>query len=252
MEFQPTDSALFRTAIEGLKDFLPEAQLQISKEGLVISGMDSAHVGFVKYTLAAADCAVLKVPFAQSLGVPLTILAKVLAPVGASDVLSLKSTDETLIVSHVNEKLKKKSVCKIPFMELVVDALEIPNLEYAATIEAKTADVAALFKEVGAFGDTLSLFLNEDGFHVKAKNEMGEMTQLLENTEGREMELSGEGALPSPVGFGTRYLTSMLKCALSPQISLQINEATPMCITYKVGTASSLVFHLAPKLGEEA
>ena len=76
MELQPKDSSLFRTAIEGLKDFLPEAHLVVTKEGLVISGMDAAHVGFVKYTLAAADCAVLKVAVPQTLGVSLTILSK--------------------------------------------------------------------------------------------------------------------------------------------------------------------------------
>ena len=249
MELQPKDSALFRAAIEGLKDFLPEAHLVVTKEGLVISGMDASHVGFVAYTLAAADCTVLKTPVPQTLGVPLAVLAKVLAPVGASDVVSLKSTDEHLTVSFVNEKLKKKTVCNVPLMDIRVDAIESPALDYTVLLEAKTGDVAALFKEVGAFGDTLSLFLDEDGFQVKAKNEMGAMTQTLENTDGREMVL--DGALAAPVSFATKYLTSMLKCALSPQVRLQINEDTPMCITYNVGAASSLVFHLAPKLGAD-
>jgi hypothetical protein len=252
MELQPKDSSLFRTAIEGLKDFLPEAHLVVTPDGLVISGMDAAHVGFVKYTLAAADCAVLKVAVPQTLGVSLTILSKVLASVGAADVVTLRSSDEHLTVSFVNEKLKKKTVCNVPLMEIHVDALDIPSLDYAMTVEAKTADVAALFKEVGAFGDTLSLFLSDDGFQVKAKNERGEMTQVLENTEGREMEFTED--FKSPVSFGTKYLISMLKCALSTQIKLQINADTPMCLTYKVGISntSSLVFHLAPKMGDEA
>lgn len=250
MELQPKDSSLFRTAIEGLKDFLPEAHLVVTKEGLVISGMDAAHVGFVRYTLAAADCAVLKVTVPQTLGVSLTILSKVLASVGASDVVTLRSSDEHLTVSFVNEKLKKKTVCNVPLMEIHVDALDIPSLDYAMTVEAKTADVAALFKEVGAFGDTLSLFLSDDGFQVKATNERGEMTQVLENTEGREMEFTED--FKSPVSFGTKYLISMLKCALSPQIKLQINADTPMCLTYTVGDGSSLVFHLAPKMGDDA
>jgi len=249
MELQPAESALFRTAIEGLKDFLPEAHLVITKAGLTVSGMDAAHVGFVAYTLAAADCAVLKASVPHTLGVPLAILAKVLAPVQAADTLLLTRTEEHLVVSFVNEKLKKKTVCNVPLLELHVDALEIPSLSYAISVEAKTHDIATLFKEVGAFGDTLYLNLDEDGFHVSAKNELGAMMQTLENTEGREMALTE--SLAKPVGFGTKYLSSMLKCALSPQITLEFNETTPMCMTYKVGTGSSLVFYLAPKLAED-
>jgi proliferating cell nuclear antigen PCNA len=253
MELQPTDSALFRTAIEGLKDFLPEAQLMITPAGLSISGMDAAHVGFVAYTLAAADCAVLKVPVPQSLGLPLAILAKVLAPVGAGDTVTLRSTDEFLTVSFVNEKLKKKTVCNVPLLDISVDALEIPTIDYSVTVQAKTSDIGALFKEVGAFGDTLSLSLDEDGFKVVAKGVHGTMTQTLENTEDREMDFHETAAPPAePVGFGTKYLIAMLKCALAPQIKLELNEATPMRISYQVGTGSSLVFHLAPKLNEDS
>jgi len=249
MELQPADSALFRTAIEGLKDMLSVAQLHITKAGLRISGMDAVHVVFVSYTLSAKDCTVLKAPMNVTIGLSLAVLAKVLAPIGASDTLTLKSTGEHLVVTLVNEKLKKKTVCNVPLLDLTIDELEIPELTYATTVEAKTADMAALFKEVGAFGDTVTLSLDADGFKASASNEMGAMTQVLEREEGRKM-ISTERV--KPVGFGTKYLIAMLKSALSPQVRLQMNEETPMCVGYKVGTESSLVFHLAPKLGDEA
>ena len=56
MEITPVDSSLFRAAIEAMKEFLPEAHLQIKADGVVIRGMDRSHVGFVDYFLSKEDC----------------------------------------------------------------------------------------------------------------------------------------------------------------------------------------------------
>jgi hypothetical protein len=75
MEIVPTDSLLFRSAIEGLKDFLPEGTLRITSKGLSICGMDRSHVGFVDYLLAKVDCKILKVPVPQTIGMNMLSLA---------------------------------------------------------------------------------------------------------------------------------------------------------------------------------
>lgn len=249
MELQPNDSISFRTAIEGLKDFLPEAQLFITKEGLTISGMDGSHIGYVKYTLAAEDCAVLKVPIPQTLGVPLAILSKVLGSVSNGDVVTIKSSDTALIVTYTSERLKKKVTAEIPLLSLEVDALDIPAQTYAASVQLKTADLMAVFKEVAPFGDTITLLLNEGGFHVAATSEMGSMSQLLERAEDRKM--IPRKAIKDPVGFGTKYMLSMLRCSLSLHMDLDFDPEIPMRLSYKCGTKSSLVFHLAPKMPSE-
>jgi hypothetical protein len=52
------------------------------------------------------------------------------------------------------------------------------------------------------------------------------------------------------VGFGAKYMLTMLRCSLSQFLELDFDPAIPMRLSYKYGTASSLVFHLAPKLGD--
>ena len=248
MELQPADSASFRLAVDGLKDFLPEAQLLVTPAGLTICGMDGSHIGYVKYTLAAADCAVLRVPVQQVLGVPMATLSRVLSSIAHNDAVTLRSSDTALIVSYTSDKLKKKVNAEIPLLNLEVEALDVPEQDYAATVSLKTADLTAVFKEVAPFGDTISLLLDEEGFHVAAKSEMGAMHQLLENTEDREMILRKD--IEDSVGFGAKYMLSMLRCSLSQFLELDFDPAIPMRLSYKYGTASSLVFHLAPKLGD--
>jgi len=250
MELQPKDSALFRQAIESLKDFLPDAQLCLNAQGCTISGMDASHVGFVRYHLAAADCKVLTVPIPLALGVPLGTVARILASMGSTDQLVMTSTETHLVITATSEKTKKKTKGEAPLMDITVDALDIPETTYAGNLKAKTSDVAIACKEVGAFGDSLQFFMNDDGFHISAKSELGSMTQVLENIgDERDMEFTAE--MSKPVGFGTKYITSMLKCGVSPNMSIGFDETQPMRIAFSYGTGSSLVFHLAPKMTDE-
>jgi proliferating cell nuclear antigen PCNA len=250
MELQPKDSSLFRQAIESLKDFLPEAQLCVNEQGLTISGMDASHVGFAKYVLAAADCTVLKVPIPQTLGVPLGTVARILASMGSNDQLVITSNDTHLVITATSDKTKKKTKGEAPLMDITVDALEIPETTYAGNLKAKTSDLATACKEVAAFGDSLQFFVNDDGFHISAKSELGSMTQVLENIgDDRDMDFTAE--MVRPVGFGAKYITSMLKCGVSPNVNIGFDETQPMRLVFSYGVGSSLVFHLAPKMVDE-
>ena len=250
MELQPKDSALFRQAIESLKDFLPDAQLCINEQGFTISGMDASHVGFVKYHLAAVDCKVLKIPIPLTLGVPLGTVARILASMGSTDQLIVTSNDTHLVLTATSEKTKKKTKGEAPLMDITVDALDIPETTYASNLKAKTSDVSIACKEVGAFGDTLQFFVDEEGFHISAKSELGSMTQVLENIgDDRDIEFTPD--VSKSVGFGTKYINSMLKCGVSPNISIGFDDTQPMRIVFSYGAASSLVFYLAPKMHDE-
>lgn len=112
MEIIPSDSLLFRAAVDALKEFLPEATIQIKTTGIVICGMDRSHIGFVHYSLAKADCKVLKVPVPQIIGMNMLNLSRVLSNVGAADSikLTLNKARDRLVVNYSNEKIGKKAV----------------------------------------------------------------------------------------------------------------------------------------------
>lgn len=252
MEIIPTDSLLFRSAIEGLKDFLPEATLRVTSKGLGICGMDRSHVGFVDYQLAKADCKTLKVSAPQTIGMNMLSLAKVLSNVGAADTLTLKmnAAADRLVVNYTNEKIGKKAVYELPLMEINEEAVELPELAFAAKVDAKTGDVMGVVKEVGAFGDAMILTLDPEGFHIESSGDMGSAKQTLENTEDREMELTEDAVTAT---FGTKYLTAILKsgAALSGSTTLEFDtSAQPLRASFRYGSGSHFVAYLAPKVTE--
>lgn len=254
MEFSPKESSLFRASIDALKEFLPTAQLRCSAEGVRINGMDGGHIGFVDYFLAAGDMATCKIPRPLSIGVSLAVLARVLANVGSGDKLTLsvdaKKTDR-LQVSYTNEHVSKRGFYEIALMNINEDAMAIPELEYAADVQAKTSDILTAFREVSAFGEFLDLTLDEEGFHVAATGDMGSAKQTLENIEGREMALENGEAVTAK--FAAKFLLSILKGggSLSTASRIEFDEGKPLRASFHYGSGSHFVGYLAPRVAEE-
>jgi len=252
MELVPKDSVLFRNAVEALVSFLPQASLRFTSEGLSINGMDVSHIGFVDYFLAAADCDTLTVPAHLTIGISTSVLARALAAVGAGDrvTISVNKGGDKLSVSYLNEKIGKRAVYSINTLDIDEDELEIPeNMVYAGTVEAKTADVVGIVREVAAFGDTIIFLLDEEGFHVACKGDAGTVTQTLLNTEDRTMELT-EDTVNS--NYGKAYLMNILKggSSLATTLKLEFDSSQPMRVAFQFGSASRFVAYLAPKVME--
>lgn len=252
MEIVPVDSLLFRSAVDALKEFLPEATLQIKPSGVVICGMDRSHIGFVHYSLAKADCKVLKVISPQTIGIHMLNLSRVLANVGAADSikLSLNKAQDKLVVNYTNDKIGKKAVYELPMLTIDETPVDLPDLTYSAKVTAKTADIVGVIKEVGAFGDNILLTLDAGGFHISATGDMGSAKQTLENTEDRDMELTEDNVSAT---FATKYLSGIMKgCApLASTTTLEFDGAgQPLRASFHYGADSHFLAYQAPKIVE--
>jgi proliferating cell nuclear antigen PCNA len=251
MEIIPKDASLFRSAVEALKEFLPLAQLHISDDGLAISGMDVSHVGFVNYKLAAEDCETLQVPTPLTIGMDMIVLARTLSAIGAGEkvTLSVNKAKDKLVVSYANEKASKRAIYELRLMDIQDDSPDIPDMTYAAEITARTADISAVIKDVAHFSDNVQLRLDEEGFHVSASGDAGNVKQTLENTEDREMALAADNVEAS---FGIKYLMQIMKSGtpLSSTTHLEFDGAQPLRASFRFGSSSHFIAYLAPKIVE--
>ncbi len=248
MEIQLSDTALFRRSIEALKDFLPQAQFHVSEAGLQIRGMDVSHVGFVDYFLSAKDCEVFKAPTASVLGISTAILCKVLGTAGATDKLRLTQADERLHVAFTSEG--RSSKFELPTLEIDMDAVELPDMSYAATVKAKGSDFATAIRDLALFGDSITLALDEDGFHMRAEGDVGKGAMTLEPTDDREMALEADAV---EVSYGMKYLQHIVKscCSLSAVMEVAFDPGHPLRISTHFGKESHFIAYLAPKIVDD-
>jgi len=251
MELIPADSTLFRSSIEAIKEFLPQAQFRISSDGLRINGMDASHVGFIDYYLSAADCTSLQCSSSVTVGLSTETVSRVLNPVGAHDKLTLTTKDDDVLISYTNDKLSKKALYTIPTLSIDQDGLELPSLNYEACIVAKTSDIVSVMKEVAHFGDSLHFCLDETGFHISASGTHGKVLQTLENTDDRDMTLGSSDKVEA--SFGAKFVMAILKggAPLSSTTKIEFEPSQPARFTFQFGKSSYFVAYLAPKLYDE-
>lgn len=247
MEIQLSDTSLFRRSIEALKDFLPQAQFHASSAGLQIRGMDVNHVGFVDYFLSAKDCEKFKAPNNSVLGISTTILCKVLATASGAESLTLAEDGETLRLTITGEG--RSSKFELPTLEIDADAVELPEMNYTATIRAKGSDFASAIRDLALFGDAITLRLDEEGFHMRAEGDVGKGAMTLEPTDDREMTLEADSV---EMSYGLKYLQQILKscCSISAVMEMAFDEAHPLRITTRFGKESYFIAYLAPKVME--
>jgi proliferating cell nuclear antigen PCNA len=250
MEIVPKDVSLFRSSVEALKEFLPIASLRISNDGIRIGGMDASHVGYVDYLLSSADCTKAVIETSMIIGVNMVTFAKVLSPLGTGDSVKLMYKDDKFIIECYNTKMSKKAVYDVPTLDIDGDAPEMPPVEYAANVTLKTVDIHVVIKEINHFGDTLTMLLNPDGLHISTSGDSGRVTQTLENTEDREMELTSESV---EARYASKYVTMILKggAPLSPVTQVEFESSQPLRVTFRFGTNSHFISYLAPKIEED-
>jgi hypothetical protein len=250
MEFEPKDVVLFRSSVDALKEFLPIASLRVGADGIRISGMDSSHVGFVDYLLAAADCTTAIVSHPMVISVSTPVLFRVLSPVSGGDSVKLIYKNDKFIVECYNVKMSKKAIYDVPTLDLDEDVPELPTMNYAANVTLKTVDILTVVKEMGHFGDTLGVLLNEDGLHLSTVGDSGGVKQTLENTEDREMELTGDSV---EARFAMKYIGMIMKggSALSSVTQMEFDPSNPLRATFRFGSGSHFIAYLAPKVAED-
>ena len=262
MEFVPEDPSLFRLAIHALKEFLPQAQMHISANGVRIRGMDSSHVCFVDYYLAKADCKSLKVDGDDIvIGVSTTILSQILAAIGITPASSsdihlvcriqdTKELQDKLLISYTNEKQAKNGEFEIQLLDISEDSIGLPDITYSGTLRTNTTDICTAVKEVSFFGDSIGMRLDENGFHISASGDYGKVKQTLEPTDKRVMELSNDGV---EALYSTRYIVQIMKggSVLSDSMQFDFDEEYPLRASFQFGKASYYNAYLAPKIVDE-
>jgi proliferating cell nuclear antigen len=245
MDIMVADASLFRRSIDAIREFLPQAQLRVSQDGCRINGMDAAHVGFIDFFLSTDDCISLRIAQDCVVGMSMITLSRVLAT--ASDTLSISCSDNADNIKIAFKTDGRSANFDLPTLDIDGDVIELPDMSYSATIKAKTADIFAVMKDIAMFGDSVSLCLNEEGFHVKSTGDLGKGELTLEPTDDRDMILEGDAV---EVSFGMKHIQQIIKSCtgLAPYIEVSFDTEYPLRVKAVFGKNSYLNAYLAPKV----
>lgn len=158
--------------IDAIKDLVQYCNFDFSDSGIALQAMDNSHVALVSMLLKAEGFSPYRCDRNIALGINLVSLTKVLRAAQSSDVLTLKAEDTPDVVNLVFESPETDRISEydIKLMDIDQDHLEIPDTDYAATVEMPSAEFQRIVKnlndlsESGSSSALVFIILSDAGF----------------------------------------------------------------------------------------
>jgi proliferating cell nuclear antigen len=271
----------FTAIFQHIKLFTDHIALSCSKTHMKMQCMDNAHVAILEMSLPSEWFDVYELDNDSiRIGFNATYLHRILSSrdkdqqiqlVHSSEdsdrlLIHLTKQDDLVIVSDnssvsasATSKTKEKKPStnfdkhfELPLMDIEEDAMQIPDIEYAAELAMQSAQFADIITQLKMFGDTMEVQCSEERIALAStSHEQGKMFVEIGINDLSEFAID-EGA-DLALSFSLTYLKYF--CAyskISELVSIKFGDSYPMRVAYSLGESeeANLCFHLAPKIND--
>jgi proliferating cell nuclear antigen len=259
MNIQITQSVkcdIFSQMFQHIKLFTEHINITFREEGLYIQTMDKSHVSvfelkiphtwFDSYTLNSG---------AMVIGLQSAILFKVLHSRDKTHSISLQmldNSDDKLMIdftSENNEVFNRNY--EVSLMEIDVDQLHIPDMEYEAEFTLPSIIFGNLVDQFKMFGDTLQIECSEENIGLSSNSsETGKMNVDIPIEDIVSYAIDEGGVLN--LSFSLNHLQNICSYSkITKNVDIHLKNGCPIRITYPMDEDDCYIrFYLAPKIDD--
>jgi proliferating cell nuclear antigen len=159
--------------------------------------------------------------------------------------------EKTKNIPKVSETKNYDKHFEIPLMDLEMERMEIPEIEYEAEFSLASTNFSNIVNQLKMFGDTMEIQCSEEQIVLYSNStESGKMSVEISVNDLTEFSINEGYELK--LSFSLVYLQNI--CAfnrLTMEIEIKICSGYPLCALYNLGEDASMRFYLAPKLYNE-
>jgi len=246
---------IFTYIFQNIRSFTEHISLTFKPTGIYFQTMDSSRISIVELTLP--NTWFDKYTFTHNtdivLGITTNILFKILNAREKQQMIQLVyETDDSLEIHFTSQD---KSVFdkhfKCPLVDLEVEIMAIPEIEYAAEFTLSSNIFSTLIHQLKTFGDSLDMDCTEEHILLTAKSpESGTMAvevpiddlNSFAINEGEQLEMS----------FALSALNNICMFSkVSKEIMIRLCRDYPLSIVYPITEEDAhLKIYLAPKIDD--
>jgi proliferating cell nuclear antigen len=163
-----------------------------------------------------------------------------------------KEDDDSLNIELINEikKTEYNKHFKIPLLEYEYDELIIPNVDYHCEMTISSKKISDMLSQLNNFNDIIRIQCFDNFVDFSSKGNLGEMRVNIPIEDLVSYTIVQEESLD--LTYNLVYIQKMcISNKLTNYIDLSLTNECPMRINYNLSNNSSLIFFIAPKLGDE-
>ena len=246
---------LFTSIFQNIKIFTDHISIVCKTTGLFFQAMDNSRVCIIELEIPSTWFDAYSVPIDVVIGVNSNILCKILnAREKTQNIRIIHNNDnsDTLFLDFTSEdKRIFDKHFEMPLMEIEMDHMEIPEIEYNVEFSVPSMIFSGLINQLKMIGDTLHVNCSEQKIVLSSNSvESGKMhvdmniddLSSFSINEGQELEMS----------FSLSYLHNICSfCKISKEIEIKISDNYPLSIIYDLQNEAIMRFYLAPKINDD-
>ena len=254
----PNNADILAIVFQNMKLFSDNINISFTNERMTIQCMDSARVSIMELYIGKDWFDVYSMSETSpnlTIGINSNIMSKILGTRGKLQDIEIECDDEPDSLSirfSSDDKTVFNKAFIVPLIDLDVDFLEIPEIEYEAEFSLPSSTYASLMSQLKLFGVTMDIDCSEDKIMIHSNSiDTGTMTTEISIDDLNEFSIDEGEELN--LSFSLNYLYNVAQFhKIAKDIELKFKRNYPVHLIYNLGGENaSLHFYIAPKIQDD-
>jgi proliferating cell nuclear antigen len=250
----PVKAELFTSIFQNIKVFTDHISILCKANGIYLQTMDASRVSIIELSLPSTWFDKYSHSDNVAIGISSSILYKILNAREKSQNIQIvyeTTTTDTLSLHFTSEEKNNfDKHFEVPLIDLEMDYMTIPPIEYVAEFTIPSGVFSGLINQLKMFGESMDITCSEekivlfsnsiDSGKMSVEMNIDDLTSFSID-EGEELKLS----------FSLNYLHNI--CAfnkLSKEMEIKLANNFPLSIIYDLSNEGFMKFYLAPKIDD--
>ena len=256
LEIKTVQASAFRILVEALKEILTDANFECDETGIKMIAMDSSRTVLVHLKLQADKFESYMCKERRVLGISMINLFRIIKTMNNNDTLTLfleKEKDSVLGIRIENSEKNTTSTFYLNLMDLHVDNIQIPSVEFESVITMPSTDFQKIIRDMHNYADLIDIKSVEDHLIFSCKGDFCSQETIIGETQtGMNFAKNKKPDEIIQGEFALKHLVLFGKCTnLCNSIQMFLKNDYPLVIKYTVASLGEIKLCLAPSCNEE-
>eukprot|EP01066_Platyproteum_vivax_P001641 Platyproteum_vivax@DN12090_c0_g1_i1.p1 len=248
------EAVIFKRVIESVKDLFTELNLVCDEHGMILQGMEKAHLAVVHVQLASDLMDRFRCDERTVMSLNMNTLAQAVkyVPNGAPLTIKNDKNNHLLINSSYVESgdvTGYEKTATIKLLSTEADILNVPNETYPFSINFPTKILLTMLKDFTTVGEHVTLSVDANNIRFKSEGETGLLNRAFSNNAsgGVSWRLTDLSEHLEELEYSLKYLLLFTKATpICEKAVLGLSLKSPLMLRYPIQRNSAVSFYLAP------
>ncbi len=243
MKFKAIDASAISYIFKTLGDFMDDATILSTKDGIKVTGIDQSRVVFIDIFLPSAYFEEFESEEKETYGISLKDVNGVMRRIGKNDSMIIETAQEKIKID-IDDDFER--IFFLPILTTQEQQNPSINLEFPYKAKLLTATFADVIESLANLGESITISSEGGKLYFEISGDMGSSKIELSVDNGGLIESEGSDATGN---YGVEYILNTAKMRKpSDTVELLFGSQLPLKLHFELPQGGYGDFYIAPRV----